>query len=140
MSMLERWTPFRDLDLMEQRMRRLFPTLVAAQGLTPAADVYETDDQLVLELEVPGFDQKELDIEVTDHRLTVTGHRKTETDTEEKTLHLRERLESSFERTFLLPAQTESDKLKATYANGVLTLHVPKAARAKPMKIPIAKA
>lgn len=140
MPVLERWTPFRDLEVMEQRMRRLFPNLVLAPAFAPATDVYETSDEVVFELEVPGFDEKELRIEVIDHTLVVTGERKAETEKAEKDFRLHERLESTFERSFPLPGQVEGEHVKAVYGNGLLTVHIPKLAEAKPRKIPIEKA
>jgi HSP20 family protein len=139
MAALEKWTPFSELDVIERRMRRIFEDLGLAPGLTPAADIFETGDEYVVELEVPGFDQKELLVEVSDHTLTVKGDRSAEVEKEEKTLRLRERLETTFERRFRLPSETDSEKLKADYAKGVLTVHVPKAETLKPRKVEIAK-
>jgi HSP20 family protein len=138
MPLLEKWTPFSEVDIIDRRMRRMFAGLGIVPTLTPAADIYEADDELVVELEVPGFDEKELEIEVSDHTLTVKGERREEKDVKEKALRLRERLEASFERTFVLPTEADSDHLTATYGKGVLTLHVPKAKHAEPRKIAIA--
>ena len=138
MPLLEKWTPFGEVDVLDRRMRRMFAGLGLVPTLTPAADIYEADDELVVELEVPGFGEKEIDIEVSDHTLTVKGERKEEKETKEKDLRLRERLEATFERSFVLPAEADSERLTATYGKGVLTLHVPKAVRAKPRKIEIA--
>ena len=73
MPVLERWSPFRDLELMDQRMRRLFP--VQMPPGSPATDITESKDEFVFELEVPGYEEKELDVEVGDHVLTVAGRR-----------------------------------------------------------------
>jgi HSP20 family protein len=136
--LLEKWTPFNEVDLIDRRMRRMFAGLGIVPMVTPAADIYEADDELVVELEVPGYGEKELEIEVVDHTLTVRGERKEEKDEKEKELRLRERLEASFERTFILPTEADSEHLTATYGKGVLTVHVPKAAHAEPRKIAIA--
>lgn len=140
MPVLERWTPFRDLESMEQRMRRLFPNLVVSPAFAPAADVYETADELVFELEVPGFEESELGIEVSDHTLVVKGERRTVADKTDKEVRLHERLESRFERSFLLPAEADGEHVKAAYAHGLLTLHVPKLSQPRPRTIPIEKA
>ena len=137
MPALERWSPFRDLELMEQRVRRLFPSLILSPAFVPAADVYETEKEFVYEVEVPGFDEKELEIEVADHMLTVKGHREAETETPEKTLRLHERLETAFERSFQLPPEADGELVKATFGKGLLILHVPKVARPIQRKIPI---
>ncbi len=137
--LLEKLTPFRDLDLMDRRMRHLFQELGATHALTPPADIYETDGELVVELEVPGFDEKELEIEIRDHTLSVKGEREEETSKKDTTMRLRERLETEFERRFDLPSEIDSKHVSATYAKGVLTLHVPKIPVEKPRTIPITK-
>jgi HSP20 family protein len=138
---LEKFSPFRDVDLMERRMRRLFSDFPFPfmPALTPAADIYETDTEFVVELEVAGYQEKELEVEVSDHTLVITGERKEEIETEEKTLRLHERLAASFERRFALPAETDPAKLTAVYNSGLLTLHMPKSEKFKPRKIAIAK-
>ncbi len=137
MPVLERWTPFRDLELMEQRMRRLFPNLIVSPAFTPATDVYETTEEVVFELEVPGFEQQELAIEVIDHTLVVKGERKLVAEKTEKQFRLHERLESTFERSFTLPVEADGEHLTATFGKGLLTLHVPKLAHSTPRKVPI---
>jgi HSP20 family protein len=137
MTTLVRWTPFRELDLMERRMRRLFDDVGFGLGTLPAADVYETPQEFVVELEVPGFAEKDLELEVADHTLVVKGEVK-RTKEEEKSFLLHERLERTFERRFSLPEQADTDKLSATFKEGVLELHAPKIAAAKPRKIAIA--
>ena len=121
-------------------MRRFFEDLGFVPARTPAADIYETDSELVVELEVPGFDEKELQIEVRDHTLSVTGEREEETEKKEKTRRLRERLEKRFERRFELPAGIDSEHVNAEYTKGVLTVHVPKTSHEKPQKVEITKA
>ncbi len=137
MPLLEKWTPFGEIDLLDRRMRRMFAGLGFVPTLMPAADIYEDDDAFVVELEVPGFDEQELGIEVSDHTLTVTGERKEEKEKKDNTLRLQERLEASFERSFVLPVEVDSEHLSATYGKGVLTLRAPKKVQAKPRKIEI---
>ena len=136
---LVRLSPFRDLDLMERNMRRVFEGFGLYPSLLPAADVYETTDEYVVELEVPGYDEKELGIEVSDHTLTATGERKHAKAETEKTFRLHERLEKQFERTFVLPAEADTEKVKATFKQGVMEVRAPKARTATPTKVPIAK-
>jgi HSP20 family protein len=127
MSTLEKWAPpLPDLDIFERRVRRLFHDLGVAQAITPAADVYEAATEVVIELDVPGFDEKDLTVEVTDHTLAISGKRGEEKESTEKTLRYRERLQSSFERRFQLPREADPDRIVAEYAKGVLTLHIPK--------------
>ena len=70
---LVRWSPFQELEAMDRRLRRLFDEFGFVPATVPNADVYETDDEFVVELEVPGYEEKELEIEVTDHTLCVKG-------------------------------------------------------------------
>ena len=137
---LVRWSPFRDLDLMERNMRRMFEGFGLVPSLLPAADVYETKDEYVVELEVPGYEEKELGIEVSDHTLTIKGERKEIKEEAEKAFRLHERLEKQFERTFVLPSEADTAKVKAIFKHGVLEVHAPKAKTAVPKKVPIAKA
>ena len=135
---IERLMPLGDFAAMERRMRRLFEDMGFAPALTPAADVYESGKEYVVEIEVPGFDEKELDVAVTDHTLTITGERKETSEKKDKHLLLRERLESRFERRFTLPTEAVAKSVKADYAKGVLTVHVPKTTEAAAQKIAIA--
>jgi HSP20 family protein len=135
---LVRWNPFQELDVMERRMRRLFDEAGIVPAPLPAADVYETPGEYVLELEVPGFDEKELAIEVSDHTLTIKGERAEEKQEEGKTFRLQERLAKQFERRFELPAETDSGRVAADFKAGVLTVHAPKAKTAEPHTVEIA--
>jgi HSP20 family protein len=139
MPMLEKWAPLPDLDVVERRMRRFFEDVGVAPAVTPAADVYDTPDEIIVELEVPGYDESELSVSIYDHTLAVVGDRKGETAKKEKSLRVRERLESHFVRRFQLPTETDSAHVQAEYAKGVLTLHVPKLAGLKPRTVTITK-
>jgi HSP20 family protein len=139
MAMLEKWAPLADLDLVERRLRRFFEDVGVAPSMTPAADVYDTGSEIVVELDVPGFDEQELAVDVADHTLTVSGTRKSETAEKDKTLRLRERLEAHFERRFHLPNEADTEHVTAEYDKGVLTLHVPRVATAKPRSVKILK-
>jgi HSP20 family protein len=133
------WTPFRELEAMERRMRRLFEGTSFASALLPAADAYETDDEYVVELEVPGFEEKELTLDIFDHTLAIRGERAEEKDEKDKAYRLHERLEKSFERRFELPVEADTKALKADFENGILVVHAPKSPAAKPRRVPIGK-
>ena len=141
MPTLEKLSPFRELDVFERRMRRMFSDFPVpipfVPPLTPAADVYETDGELVVELEVPGYEEKELDVAVVDHTLVVRGAREEKTEQQEKAMRVHERLASTFERRFELPPETDTEHASATYRKGLLTLHVPKTETLEPRSIPI---
>lgn len=132
-------TPFMELDSIERRMRRLFDEIGFAPAPVPAADVYETDDEFVVELEVPGYEEKELSVEVSDHTVAIKGmHAKTD---EERTRQfaLHERLEREFERRFALPPEADAEHLKAVFTKGVLEVHADKARTARPKKVQITR-
>jgi HSP20 family protein len=137
MTTLVKWTPFRDLDLIERRMRRMLEDVGFGPIMTPAADIYETPGEFVVELEVPGFRERELELEVTDHMLTVTGEAEAETEKADRTFILHERLSHTFERTFQLPENADTKQLVATFDDGVLEIHAPKVPGTTPRKIAI---
>ncbi|GIU95658.1 MAG: heat-shock protein [Gaiellaceae bacterium] len=137
MQSIVKWTPFWDLDVMERRMRRMLEDFGVAPAPLPAADMYETDKELVVELDVPGFEEKDLELAVSDHTLTVKGERKQEAEEKEKTFYLHERLEKHFERKFTLPPEADVEHVEAKFRAGVLEVHVPKIEQATPRKIPI---
>lgn len=134
---LAKWAPFQDFDVLERRMRRMLEDFGVAPAPLPAADLYETEKELVVELDVPGFQEKELALEVSDHTLTIKGERKEEKEKKEKTFYLHERLEKQFERTFKLPPEADLEHVEATFKTGVLEVHVPKIEQAKARKVEI---
>ena len=109
--------------------RRAVHTFVPT--VLPAADVYETPREYVVELEVPGYKHKELAIEVSDHTLTVSGTRNEKTKETEKAYRLQERLERTFKREFRLPQEVDREHVTAQSEQGVLEVHAPKLAPAK---------
>ena len=132
-----RWSPWPEVEAMERRMRRLFDDGAFTRMPLPNTDVYETEEEFVVELEVPGFDEKELEIEVHDQTLSVKGERTEEQEKEEKDFQLRERLESRFERRFVLPPEADTNKLNAVFSKGVLAIHAGKRAEPTAKKIAI---
>lgn len=132
-----------EFDAMERRFRRMFegmPMMSAFMpSATPAADVYETPEEYIVEIEVPGYDEKELGIEVSDHTLTIKGAREETKEEAKKTFRLHERLERSFERTFVLPSGTDGEHVRAQFAKGVLKVYAPKLSTTKPRTVAISK-
>ncbi len=137
MKTLVTWDPFRELELMERGMRRFGLPPIPVTTL-PAADIYETPDEYVVELEVPGYAEKELAIEISDHVLTIKGEHETAIEKTEKTYRLHERMGQEFQRQFELPTVVDTEKLTAAFTKGVLELHAPKVKAAQPRKIPVA--
>ena len=132
-----RWTPFGELDSWERQMRRLFSEVGLVPAPPPAADVYDAGDELVVELEVPGFAESELEIETTDHILHIRGKREEVTDRKEKTFRLHERLEATFDRRFALPPEVDTAKLEAAFEKGILRVRAPKLELEPARKVPI---
>ncbi|HSI97805.1 MAG TPA: Hsp20/alpha crystallin family protein [Gaiellaceae bacterium] len=140
MTTLVKWAPFQELDTIERRMRRMLEELGVAPAPLPAADLYETDHEVVVELDVPGFEEKDLSLEVADHTLTIKGEHKAEKEEKEKTFYLHERLEKHFERRFKLPPEVDVERVEAKFGAGVLEVHIPKIEKVKPRTIEIGKA
>ena len=137
MTTMVRWAPFGDLDAVERRMRRMLEDFGVAPAQTPAADMVETEKELIVKLDAPGFDEKELVLEVSDRTLTVKGERSKVKEEKEATFHLHERLENRFQRMFTLPPEADVEHVAATFKSGVLEVHVPKLEQAKPRTIDI---
>ena len=145
MAMLTRWDPFRELSTIQDRMNRLFqdtysPTReegLSAAAFAPPADVYEDENHVTLKLEVPGIDEKDLDIRVENNNLIIKGERKFEKEEKEENFRRVERQYGTFVRSFTLPTTVDMDNINANYDKGVLTISMPKRAEAKPKQIQV---
>ncbi len=113
-----------------------FPSLREG-GWIPAVDIHETKKDIVVTMDIPAIDPKEVLITVVDDKLTVKGERKRETEVKEEDFYKNERLCGSFQRTVQLPTEVEGDRAKATYKDGVLKVVVPKSRKAVPKEIRI---
>jgi HSP20 family protein len=118
-----RWDPIRDLLAIQQRLDRYAP---GPAGWRPAVDLHETADRYVIAAEVPGMDRGDLDIQVHDNRVTISGVRREDARTCEQ-YHRVERGHGSFSRSFQLPAPIEAEAITADLRDGVLTVICPKA-------------
>ena len=144
-SIITRWDPFRELSTLQQRMNRLFQDSLQNQGeeglmtssFVPAVDIYEDEHSITLKMEVPGVEQKDLDIRVENQTLTVRGERKFEKDEKEENFHRIERRYGSFFRAFTLPNTVDTDNINADYENGVLKIKLAKRAEAKPKQVKV---
>jgi HSP20 family protein len=137
---LVRWSPFPEFEAIDRRMRRMLDEFSVVPAVFPAADVFETDEEYGFELEVPGFEEKELTVEVSDHTLVVKGERLETKDEKDKHKHYRlhERLERTFERRFALPPEADAENIDAEFTKGVLIVHAPKVKTLRPRKVAIA--
>jgi HSP20 family protein len=106
-------------------------------GFSPAFDVSETDEQLTVKAELPGIAEKDIDISISDGILTIKGEKKHEKEEEDARYHTVERRYGSFSRTMRLPTDVDTEKVDATFKDGVLRLTLPKSAASKPRKIEI---
>jgi HSP20 family protein len=103
----------------------------------PPVDIYETENELVVKAELPDFQDKDIDVRITNNTLTIRGERKFEKDVREENYLRIERAYGSFMRSFSLPNTVSSENIRADYRNGVLTLHLAKREESKPKQIKI---
>ncbi len=145
MTVLTRWEPFRELNTLQSRLNRLFEEQtrggseesLTAGAFVPPVDVYEDEHSIQLKLEVPGIEEKDLDIKVENNVLTVSGERKFEKEEKEENFRRVERRYGSFTRSFTLPTTVDSEGITADYNAGVLKLRLAKRAEAKPKQIKV---
>jgi|SRR4029453_3679058 HSP20 family protein len=145
---LVRWDPIRELDSLQGDMNRLFDRFFeggrTANGSTarrwiPAMDLVETEDHLVLRGDLPGMTEDDVDIEIKDNVLTVSGERKSESEDRREGYHRVERSFGSFSRSLTLPQGIDPERVDAKFENGVLEVQIPKPAEAKPTRVQIGK-
>jgi len=146
MTVLTRFEPFRELSSLQDRINRVFRESYSPEGrdeslttssYAPAVDVYEDEHNVMLKIEVPGIDEKDIDVQLENNTLTVHGERKIEKEEKEENYRRVERQYGSFTRTFTLPTTVDSEKVSATYDKGVLKIALPKKAEAKPKQIKV---
>ena len=144
MSNLTRWEPVREMMTLREAMDRLFddaftrPVNLRDGGWSsPAIDMYQTDDEVVVRAALPGFKADEVQINVTGEVLTLRGEMKHEEEKKDKAWHIREQRWSSFERSITLPTDVKADKAAADFENGILTVTLPKAEEVKPRTITV---
>jgi HSP20 family protein len=137
---LGRWDPLREFDELQDRMSRLMasvfgPTDGKSTMWTPFADVIETDDAYMVEVEVPGIKRDDVSVEVSGNELVVSGEFKERQ--REGVMRHRTRRMGRFEYRTTLPTNVDADKITADLSEGVLTVCLPKSAAAKPRRIAI---
>lgn len=143
MTMITRWDPFRDFQTMQSRLNQLFSDYnrgtdeLTTSGFVPPVDVYEDEHSVTLKLEVPGIEQKDIDIRLENSTLTVRGERRFEQEEREENFHRIERRYGQFSRSFTLPNTINTEEVAADYENGVLKVRLAKRAEAKPKQIKV---
>jgi HSP20 family protein len=146
MTVITRWDPFREFSTLQDRMNRLFRESYGPEGreeslttstFAPPVDVYEDEHTVSLKIEVPGIDEKDIDVRIENNVLTVHGERKFEKEEKEENFRRVERQYGSFTRTFTLPNTVDAEKVAAHYDKGILKIALPKKAEAKPKQIKV---
>ena len=139
-----RWEPFRELSSLQTEMNRLFNAAFDTPGgnggrrrWMPAMDLVETDEHFVLRADLPGMTESDVNIELEDNVLTVSGERKSEHDERRDGFYRVERSFGSFSRSLTLPKGIDAEGVTAGFENGVLEVRVPKPEQRKPRKIAI---
>ena len=142
---LVRFNPYRDTNSMQDRISRLFGDISRQTGgdetawgaWAPPVDIFEKDECLVLKAELPGMQEKNIDVQVENGILTLRGERVREDEVGNENFHQVERFYGSFTRTFALPTTVDVPKIHASYKDGVLEVVLPKAETAKAKRIEI---
>jgi HSP20 family protein len=149
MTLLTRWEPFREFSTMQDlvnRMSRLTresrspevpEDALTTTSFAPPVDIYEDEHNITLKLEVPGIDEKDIDVRIDSNTLTVHGERKIEKEEKEENFRRVERQYGSFTRSFTLPSSVDPSQVSAHCDKGVLKISLAKKAEAKPTQIKV---
>lgn len=142
-----RFDPFRELSTMQDRINRIFgdatrrydDDLTQRGEWLPPVDIFENAQQeIVLKAELPGLAREDIDLRVENNTLTLRGERKRDTEVKQEQFHRVERSYGAFSRSFALPTRIDTDKVRAEFRDGVLTIALPVKAEAKPRQIEVA--
>ncbi len=143
---LTRWEPFRELSNMQERLNRLLRESYSPEGpeealtstsFAPPVDIYEDEHNITLKIEVPGIDEKDIDVRIENNTLTVHGERKFEKEEKEENFCRVERQYGGFTRSFTLPSSVDPGQVSADYDKGVLKINLAKKAEAKAKQIKV---
>jgi HSP20 family protein len=149
MTLLTRWEPFREYSTMQNRinhMNRLFresyspeapEEALTTTNFAPPVDIYEDEHNITLKIDVPGIDEKDIDVRIEGNTLTVHGERNIEKEEKEENFRRVERQYGAFTRSFTLPSSVDPGQVNANYDNGVLKIALAKKAEAKPKQIQV---
>ncbi len=146
MTLLTRWDPLRDLATMQNRINRFVRESYSPEGpeealtttsFAPPVDIYEDEHTVAVKMEVPGIDEKDIDVRIENNTLTVHGERKIEKEEKEENFRRVERQYGSFTRSFTLPSSVDTGQVSAYYDKGVLKISLAKKAEAKPKQIKV---
>lgn len=141
-----KYNPLRELRSMQDQMNRLLdlawsrdPGEDLREGVwQPLVDIFENDEAVVIKAELPGVDQRDIEVKIEDATLTIRGERKQETQVRKENYHRIERCYGAFQRSFSLPQSIDREKVAASCEKGVLTITLPKKEEVKPRQITVA--
>lgn len=141
---LTKWRPFDERLTFRREMDRLFDNFFGTESKLlpngnwmPDIDMSETDDEIVVRMDIPGMEQKDIKVSMSGDYLTISGERKEELEEKKKHFHSIERQLGMFERTIPIPTAVDDKKVNAEYQHGVLEVHLPRTPEAKPHRIPV---
>ncbi len=143
---LVRWDPFKDLLTLQEEFNRFFEDQLAKRiggeelastSWVPPVDIYEDENNIVVKADLPGMDQKDIEVKVENNTLIIKGEKKFEDEEKKENYHRIERFYGAFQRAFTLPDTVDVEKIKANYKNGVLEITVPKKPEKKPKQIKV---
>jgi len=139
MSPLIKWTPFFEpFEDMDKMFSEMMPAAYKGQsGFVPAIDIYEDENNVIVETQLAGVDLENVNISIENDVLTIEGSKEKKSEVDDKNYYRKEVRYGSFHRAVALPSSVKSNDAKASYQNGVLTVVVPKEERAKPKKVKI---
>jgi len=143
MSNLHRWEPAREMMTLREAMDRLFddafthPLSLRDGWSVPAIDMFQTENEIVVKVALPGIKPEDVQINITGDVLHIKGEMRYEDEKKEKSWHIREQRMGAFERAVALPTEVVTDQAKAEFENGVLAITLPKAEEVKPKTINI---
>ena len=144
---LVKWTPWREMATMRNRVGRLFEDPffltgwfddgLALTDWNPVVDIYDNEDAIVIKAELPGIEKKDISIDLKDGVLTLEGERSYDNEVKEENYHRKERAYGKFHRSFRLPENVDVDNIKADYKDGILKIDIPKPEEVKPKKVTV---
>jgi HSP20 family protein len=140
---LIRWDPFRDFNALPLRFGAPFKnwgTPTEATAWNPAVDIFETDNHVVIQAELPGINANNIEVNLENNVLTLKGERKFEKEAKDENYYRVEREYGTFLRSFLLPRAVDAEKVSAEYKDGILKILLPKREETKPKSIRVAAA
>jgi HSP20 family protein len=146
---LMKWAPQKEIErwfdeFLEEpffpRMWRKFPRwrrLKELEEISPSVDMFDKKDEIVVKAEIPGVEKENISISLSDNTITIKGEMKKEEEVKEEDYYYSERSYGSFSRSLNLPAKVQAEKIKASFKNGILEIHLPKAEESKPKEVKI---